>query len=111
MLQCRAYVEGTMETEEWRHAHSELLRLARTRAGLDSEEGHWLLIARRSGAHRRLGFGSFLEYVERLFGYSPRFILERLRVATALANLSALRGALSDGVLTWSVARELTRVV
>ena len=56
---------------DWQQAHNELVRLAHTRAGLDCEEGHWLLVALRSGAHRRLGFASFLEYLERLFGYSP----------------------------------------
>jgi hypothetical protein len=50
-----------MAPADWEQAHAELVRLARGRAGLDSEEAHWLLIALRSGAHRRLGFASFLE--------------------------------------------------
>src|SRR5678816_1222413 len=95
---------------DWERAHAELVRLARTRAGLDSEEAHWLLIALRSGAHRRLGFASFLEYLERIFGYSPRFAQERLRVAEALEALPVMQQALAGGELCWSVVRELTRV-
>jgi hypothetical protein len=61
-----------------------LQRLARSRAGLDFEEGRWLLRARQSGVHTRLGFGSFGEYVGRLFGYGARLVQEKLRVAEAL---------------------------
>ena len=58
----------------WRRAHDELLRLARMRAGLDFEEGRWLVRACQSGVHSRLGFGSFGEYVGRLFGYGARLV-------------------------------------
>jgi hypothetical protein len=51
------------------------------RASLDWDEGRSLLSALRFGAHLKLGFGSFFEYVERLFGYRPRFTQEKLRVA------------------------------
>ena len=56
----------------WVEAHEALSRLARSRALADAEEGRWLLAALRSAAHVHLGFGSFGEYVERLFGYKPR---------------------------------------
>ena len=55
--------------------------------------------------------GSFSEYIERLFGYKPRSLQERLRVAEALESLPALARALASGELSWSAARELTRVV
>ncbi|HMJ13566.1 MAG TPA: hypothetical protein VK524_19235 [Polyangiaceae bacterium] len=55
--------------------------MAKARAALDWEEGQWMLRALRSGAHVHLGFGSFPEYVERLFGYKPRSTEEKLRVA------------------------------
>ena len=45
----------------WQRAHDELLRLARSRAGLDFEEGQWLVRAYRSRVHARLGYGSFGE--------------------------------------------------
>src|SRR5882724_6156158 len=94
----------------WQHVHQELSRLAKTRAHLDWEEGCWLVRALRSGVHRHLGFGSFAEYVERLFGYGCRWTEERLRVAEGLEGLPELEQALRDGAITWSTARELTRV-
>jgi hypothetical protein len=94
----------------WRQAHEELVRLAATRAGLDHEEGRWLLRAERAGAHARLGYASFREYAERLFGYSPRLVQEKLRVAAALEELPLLSGALELGKLSFSAVRELSRV-
>ena len=69
-----------------------------------------MLAALRSAAHVHLGFGSFGEYVERLFGYKPRSTQEKLRVAEALEQLPAVARALEIGGLNWSAARELTRV-
>ena len=96
--------------EDWQRADQELRRLARLRAGLDFEEGRWLLAALRGGAHIRLGYGSFREYVERLFGYSARLVQDKLRVAEALEELPVLARALESGRACWSVLRELTRV-
>jgi hypothetical protein len=95
---------------DWMRAHAALSRLARARALADAEEGRWLLLARRSAAHVHLGFGSFGEYVERLFGYTPRSTQEKLRVAEALEGLPRLAQALEVGSLSWSALRELTRV-
>jgi hypothetical protein len=95
---------------EWRAAHEALMRLARRRAGLDFEEGTWLLAAQRAGVHARLGYGSFFEYIERLFGYAPRLTHDKLRVAAALEGLPQLAQALREGAATWSSVRELTRV-
>jgi 5-methylcytosine-specific restriction endonuclease McrA len=95
---------------DWRRTHQELTRLAKCRAGLDWEEGRVLLDALRSGTHLHLGFGSFGEYIERMLGYRRRSTDERLRVAEALETLPELARALRDGQVTWSIARELTRV-
>jgi hypothetical protein len=95
---------------DWRRAHQDLSRLAKSRARLDWEEGESLLDALRSGVHLHLGFGSFAEYIERLFGYKPRWTDERLRVAEALEGLPEMGQALRDGGISWSAARELTRV-
>src|SRR5690348_5192757 len=94
----------------WQRAHEELVRLAATRAGLDYEEGRWLLRALRTGAHVRLGYGSFREYTARLFGYSPRLTQEKIRVAEALEDLPELSRELHQGSVSFSAARELTRV-
>jgi hypothetical protein len=94
----------------WRRAHEELLRLSAKRAELDFEEGRWLLRAFRSGAHCELGYGSFHEYTERLFGYGPRVTQEKLRVAEALEGLPGTAEELKAGTLSFSAVRELTRV-
>jgi len=94
----------------WLQTHEELVRLAAERAGLDFEEGRWLLRAHREGTHLRMAFGSFHEYTERLFGYSPRLSQEKLRVAEALEELPETARALRTAGINFSVARELTRV-
>lgn len=95
---------------EWKTAHEALSRLARERAAADAEEGRWLLRAQRAATHLHMGFGSFVSYAEQLFGYKPRSILEKLRVAEALEQLPQSRAALEQGQLSWSALRELTRV-
>ena len=103
-------IENERETAGWQRAHEELLRLAQQRAGLDFDEGRWLLSALRLGAHLRLGFGTFGEYAERIFGYGRRLTQDKLRVAEALEELPALAEALRSGQTCWSAVRELTRV-
>jgi hypothetical protein len=98
------------ERSDWRQAHAALSGLAKQRALADAEEGRCLLAALRSAAHVHLGFATFGEYVERLFGYGRRCIQEKLRVTEALEHLPALARALSQGALTWSAIREITRV-
>ena len=94
----------------WLEAHEALSRLAQERASADAEEGRWLLAARRSAAHVHLGYGSFGEYIERLFGYQRRTTQEKLRVAEALEDLPLTECALADGRISWSAVRELARV-
>jgi hypothetical protein len=66
----RALDMGTLQSEPitWQVAHEALSRLARERAAADAEEGRWLLAAQRAAVHVHLGYGSFGEYVERMFG-------------------------------------------
>ena len=85
------------ETSDWVQAHAALSRLSRERAALDAEEGRWLLRAWRSAAHLHLGYASFAQYVESLFGYKPRTIQEKLRVAESLETLPRLASALEGG--------------
>jgi hypothetical protein len=101
--------ESKRDGTEWEQAHQALVTLARARAGLDFEEGQQLLAALRSRAHERLGYGSFVEYIERLFGYPPRLTHEKLRVAEELEKLPELAKALRVGLASWSCVRELTR--
>jgi RuvA, C-terminal domain len=60
--------------------------------------------------HRQLGYGSFTEYIERLFGYAPRVTHDKLRVAEALERLPELSRALGGDEVSYSHVRELTRV-
>ena len=46
-----------------------------------------LLVARAAEVHVQLGYGSFLEYMERVLDYAPRTALERIRVAEALPGM------------------------
>jgi hypothetical protein len=94
----------------WLRAHQELVALAAKRAGLDIEEGRWLLRASRAGVHNELGYGSFNEYAERLFGYSARLTQEKLRVAEALEGLLEMASELESARISFSAVRELTRV-
>ncbi|HEX4341134.1 MAG TPA: hypothetical protein VH062_34735 [Polyangiaceae bacterium] len=102
--------EDAGEKSEWVRAHEALSLLAGERAAADAEEGRWLLAALRSAAHVHLGYGSFGEYIERLFGYEPRSTQEKLRVAESLEELPAIAQARASGGLNWSAVRELTRV-
>ena len=66
---------------EWNQVHDKLVALAKDRARLDADEAIWLLEGLRQSVHVPLGMGTYLEYLERVFGYRPRFAAERLRVA------------------------------
>jgi len=99
-----------MTHETWEAIDARGLELARWQGRLDVEIGEWMLAARESGVHEHFGFGSFAEYLERRLGYAAHASAERLRVAESLATLEATREALRAGELTWSAAREITRV-
>src|SRR4249920_1018647 len=92
---------------DWRRAHEALSEHAKRCSQIDAQEGALLLDALRSGAHLQLGFATFAEYVERILGYKPRWTEERLRVAEALESLPEITAGLRDGMINWSVAREL----
>lgn len=101
---------ATKEMGDWLKAHQALLQMARERSALEGREGQGLLCALRSNVHLHLGYGSFVEYVERLFGFAPRTTLDKLRTAEALERLPELARALASGEARWSAVRELARV-
>src|SRR5688572_1418821 len=96
---------------KWEDVHAALCRLAHDKAKYDLEEGEWLIEAERLRVWEEIGIGTYVEYCERIFGYSPRTSIERLRVAKALRELPLMRQAVVDGAVVWSAARELTRIV
>ena len=105
-------IEGGAEerVEDWAQAHQALSKLRLKRAGLDAEEGTWLLRAFRAATNVYFGYASFGEYIERLFGLRRRATEEKLRVAEAPEELPELTEALRSGELNWSAVRELARV-
>jgi hypothetical protein len=52
--------------------HEQLLGLAKRRSAYDHEEALAFLRARELQVHLVFGCGSFFEYIERLFGYTPQ---------------------------------------
>jgi 5-methylcytosine-specific restriction endonuclease McrA len=100
-----------MRRASWKEVHGELTRLASVKGAYDADEARWLVEGKRVRVHEPLGYGSYLHYLEQVFGYGPRQAGERLRVAEALVRLPALMHALADSSLPWSSVRELVRVV
>src|SRR5262245_23613501 len=92
---------------QWMDVDRELKAVARRRAEMDAEELPWLLAAERMEVHRHLGFGSWCEYIERVFGYTPRVAMDRLRVAKALESRPHMAAELAAGRLKYSAVREL----
>ena len=90
--------------------HRTLQRIVKARGALDVQEAEALREADRLHVWRAFGYGSIVEYMEMELGHPPRAALERLRVAKAIVDLPAIGGALSQGELSYSAARELTRV-
>lgn len=90
--------------------HHRLKRIVKARGSLDAQEAAALREAQELGLWRRYGHNSLLDYMEREMGYTPRAALERLRVADAIAALPQIGEALAQGELSFSGARELTRV-
>lgn len=99
-----------MEQGDWQEIDQKLRALGRRKAAYDAEEARWLVAGREARVHEPQGFGSYLEYLERVLGYTPRVARERLRVAEALVGLPAIREALGGGEMVWSGVRELCRV-
>jgi hypothetical protein len=110
---CGASAGRTSEASH-RATHREidraLRRIAKVRCGLDAEEARWMRRAQEQKIWPSLGYVHALEYLEDVFGYAPRTAQERMRVAVDLGTLPAVEEALEDGTVSWSVARELTRV-
>ena len=90
--------------------HRRLRRIVKARGALDAQEAAALREAEELKLWRQYGYASMLEYMELEMGYSPRAALERLRVAKAIEELPMIGEAMTQGDLSFSGARELTRV-
>ncbi len=88
-----------------------LRRLSVERARNDHAICAWLVRADELQVERVFGYGSIREYAERVFGFGPRAVEDRLRVGRALRELPRLNAAFSSGELPrYTVVRELCRV-
>jgi hypothetical protein len=105
-----SYVFADNSCGEWQDVDRELRSIARRQSGLDAELMRALRDAERVRLWKHLGCVSMMEYLERVFGYSPRVAQERLRTARKLEQLPALAAALAEHELPFSAVRELTRI-
>ena len=87
-----------------------LRRLARTRNQQDHALLEWLLRGDELQVERLHGYASMREYGARVFGFGPRGVEDRLRVARALRRLPRLNQAFAEGDVVYTVVRELCRV-
>jgi hypothetical protein len=95
---------------EYRQIDRRLREYARRRSALDAAEAFDLVRAEDMKLYFHLGCSSLYDYLERVLGYGPHTAHERMRVARALVQLPETSAALAQGVLSYSGARELTRV-
>lgn len=102
---------GCAATFDWREIDRALRRIARSERRLEVEKGRWLLAARDAAVHVQLGFATFAEYVEHVFGCGPRDTRDRLRVAEALLVLPETTAAFAAGLLPYTAVRALTNVL
>src|SRR5687768_6968654 len=87
-----------------------LREYAKHRAALDAAEAFDLVRAESLRLHAFYGCATFFEYLERRLGYAPHTARERMRVSRALVTLPHTATELARGAVSFSIARELTRV-
>ncbi len=102
---------ATVEDDGWKELHRQLKALRLEQKQLHADESDLLLEADDSCLHKRLGYVSIYEYMERELDYDRHSANERLRVARELLSLPRLRDDYRSGALCFSAVRELTRVV
>jgi hypothetical protein len=102
---------GAGHVARFEQLHRRLKRIVKARGALDAQEAAALREAQSTKMWRHFGCSSLIDYMEREMGYSPRAALERLRVANAIEELPVIADAMDQGSLSFSGARELTRIV
>src|SRR6188768_1200026 len=104
-------LSGGDHEQRCERVHRTLKRIVKARGALDAQECAALREAQKLVIWRAYGCASLVEYMEREMGYTQRAAIERLRVAKAIEEVPALGEALDQGALSFSGARELSRVV
>jgi hypothetical protein len=103
-------VATSARLREWQRVDSQLRALATQYVSLEAQLARWLREAQRVKVWKHAGCVSMNEYLERVFGFSPRQARDRLLVARRLGDLPVLEAALNAGELPYSAARELSRI-
>ena len=88
----------------------ELRRIAKTERRLEHDKAHLLTQAVRLRIWSHFGRGSLSEYLEEVFGYTPKVAREYVRVAFAIEELPVLGEMLETGEQSYTALRELSRV-
>jgi hypothetical protein len=96
---------------EWQRVDDNLRALAKQYVTLEAQLARALREAYRLKIWKRFGCASLAEYLERVFGFTPRQARDRILVARRLGFLPQLERALGDGELPYTAVRELCRVV
>jgi hypothetical protein len=102
---------GSDHEQKCERVHRTLKRIVKARGALDAQECPALREAHRLVIWRAFCCASLVEYIVREMGYTERAAIERLRVAKAIEEVPALGEALDQGTLSFSGARELSRVI
>jgi hypothetical protein len=102
---------GSEHEEKCERIHRRLKRIVKARGALDIQECEALREAQKLMVWRAYGCASLVEYMEREMGYTQRGAIERLRVAKAIEEMPQLGEAMNQGDLSFSGARELSRVI
>jgi hypothetical protein len=103
--------DGAAAVSRFEQLHRRLKRIVKARGALDAQEAAALREAQSTKMWRHFGCSSLVDYMEREMGYTARTALERLRVANAIEELPVIADAIDQGSLSFSGARELTRIV
>jgi len=88
----------------------ELRRIAKAERRLEHDRAHLLTRAVRLRIWSHFGRGSLSEYLEEVFGYTPKVAREHVRVAFAIEELPVLGEMLESGEQSYTALRELSRV-
>lgn len=100
-------MEANTKLREWKRVDEQLRALAAQFVSLEAQ----LREAQRVKVWKYAGCVTMNEYLERVFGFSPRQARDRVLVARRLGDLPVLEAAVNAGELPYSAVRELSRVV
>ena len=85
---------------EWRALHRRLCAYAKHRRALDAAEAFDPVRAEQLKLYAFHACATHDEYMERILGYGPHAVRERMRVARALVGLPETTAALARGELS-----------